>query len=266
MADRAAIHKVCEIFERLKLKQSDIVFFHTSSDQFASLFSLSDFFKAVEQYFDPKATVCMPSYPFNDRTYDAYMSSSTTFSVRHTPARICLASEVFRRHGETVRSLHPWASVAARGKHAMEIVKNHSSSVRVFGEASPFGKIVELGGKVVGIGLDCNTNSFAHIPDYELLQYSNVSEYRDYYYVKSFRCINQAGKEITIESDVVNPLIRKRIKPRKLIPLLNKFPLYNEWSEKNINFYALELQPFITLAVESNLGRVKNNEWPSYYE
>ena len=67
-------------------------------------------------------------------------------------------AEMFRQWQGTVRSDHPARSVAAHGKYAEYLTENHDLS-NIFGEDSPVGKLYELDGYVllIGVGYDKNT-------------------------------------------------------------------------------------------------------------
>ncbi|SFT35110.1 aminoglycoside 3-N-acetyltransferase [Lachnospiraceae bacterium XBD2001] len=73
-------------------------------------------------------------------------------------------AEMFRSWPGAIRSDHPARSVAAWGKHAKYLTEKHDLS-NIFGEGSPVGKLYELDGKVLLIGVDYDKNTSIHLAD-----------------------------------------------------------------------------------------------------
>lgn len=73
-------------------------------------------------------------------------------------------AEMFRKWQGTLRSDHPARSVAAHGKYAKYLTDNHDLS-NIFGEGSPIGKLYELDGYVLLIGVGYDKNTSLHLAD-----------------------------------------------------------------------------------------------------
>ena len=73
-------------------------------------------------------------------------------------------AEMFRKWPGTQRSNHPARSVAAWGKYAGYLTADHDLS-NIFGEGSPVGKLYELDGYVLLIGVGYDKNTSLHLAD-----------------------------------------------------------------------------------------------------
>ena len=87
------------------------------------------------------------------------------YDKRITPTNTMGAvAEMFRSWPGSVRSDHPARSVAAWGKYAEYLTSDHDLS-NIFGEGSPIGKLYELDGDVLLIGVDYDKNTSIHLAD-----------------------------------------------------------------------------------------------------
>ncbi|HHW49297.1 MAG TPA: AAC(3) family N-acetyltransferase [Clostridiaceae bacterium] len=84
------------------------------------------------------------------------------FDPVSTPSAVGLISEKFRLRPNAMRSLHPVHSVAAIGKHAHFITKDHDKCETGCGEGTPYLKIRDLNGKIVLLGVDMDRNTMMH--------------------------------------------------------------------------------------------------------
>lgn len=73
-------------------------------------------------------------------------------------------AEMFRKWKGALRSDHPARSVAAYGKYAEYLTKDHDLS-NIFGDGSPIGKLYELDGYVLLIGVGYDKNTSLHLAD-----------------------------------------------------------------------------------------------------
>lgn len=73
-------------------------------------------------------------------------------------------AEMFRKWPGAIRSDHPARSFAAKGANAKYLIKDHDLS-DIFGESSPIGKLYELDGKVLLIGVGYDKNTSIHLAD-----------------------------------------------------------------------------------------------------
>lgn len=73
-------------------------------------------------------------------------------------------AEMFRKWPGTLRSDHPARSVAANGKYAACLTREHTLS-NIFGDGSPIGRLYELDGYVLLIGVGYDKNTSLHLAD-----------------------------------------------------------------------------------------------------
>lgn len=76
-----------------------------------------------------------------------------------------IIADTFRRQRDTIRSGHPDGSFTARGPNARFLTEHHALDQSV-GDASPLGRLNELDGHVLLLGVDHNNNSSMHLAEY----------------------------------------------------------------------------------------------------
>lgn len=87
------------------------------------------------------------------------------YDKRITPTNTMGAvSEMFRQWPGALRSDHPARSVAAWGRYAQYLTKDHDLS-DIFGDRSPIGRLYELDGSVLLIGVGYDKNTSLHLAD-----------------------------------------------------------------------------------------------------
>ena len=104
----------------------------------------------LQDQIGPEGTLLMPTFPFHG-SQGEYADKFPRFDVQKTPSKVGILTEVFRQTQGVVRSKHPTHSVAAWGRHANEIVSTHHLGP-TFGVTSPFYRLREFDGIVVGLG------------------------------------------------------------------------------------------------------------------
>ena len=93
---------------------------------------------------------------------------SEPFDAATSPSAVGKISEVFRGRPDALRSLHPVHSVAAIGRQAAYITSSHVHCETGCGKGTPYLKMLELGGKVMLLGVDMDRNTIMHSLEEEI--------------------------------------------------------------------------------------------------
>ena len=137
--------------------------------------------QALLRVVGPSGTVMMPTQTWKnlDPASGAYQAEGIPEAwwqiVReHVPAYdpaitpsigMGVIAELFRTWPGAQRSAHPTRSFAALGPHADLLTAEHPLT-DVFGPASPLGKLYELDGSILLIGLDHGSNTSLHLAEH----------------------------------------------------------------------------------------------------
>jgi aminoglycoside 3-N-acetyltransferase len=97
-------------------------------------------------------TILMPSYNSAERMIRD-LKHGRMVDLRGQPGLTGAVSERFRRWPGVKRSSHPFSSVCALGPKAEFLTEDHAAGPEVCHAASPVGRLVELEGKVLGLGI-----------------------------------------------------------------------------------------------------------------
>lgn len=175
----------------LGLRVGDTVLVHSSIDELKLGFPYGRVLSILREITGPEGTLMFPTYP--RRPSYEFLMGDEVFDVRKTPSYTGMLSELARRHPKAVRSLHPTKSVCAIGLHASELLNTHHESPYPFDSCSPYYKLMQYGGKTIGIGVSTMKLSFAHCVEDALKDRfpMRVNHPR----VFAARCINSTGQE-----------------------------------------------------------------------
>ena len=111
---------------------------------------------------DPEVGV-HPEVPKDD--WQVIRDNWPAYDKRTTPTQTMGAvAELFRQWPGSLRSVHPARSVTANGKYAAYLTENHDLS-NIFGDGSPIGRLYELDGYVLLIGVGYDKNTSLHLAD-----------------------------------------------------------------------------------------------------
>jgi aminoglycoside 3-N-acetyltransferase len=184
------------LVDHLGLIAGDTVFVHSSMDQLNPGFPFYRALALLQQVVGQEGTLLFPTYP-QLSSYE-FLSRGETFDVRRTPSYTGILTEFARRQRGALRSLHPTKSVSAIGPGARELTSTHQLSPYPYDASSPYYKITERGGKIVGLGVSTANLSFVHCVDDRLKEDFPVRPYHPRLFAA--QCINYDGETVTVET------------------------------------------------------------------
>ena len=198
--------------------------------------------RLVEELVGPEGTLVVPTFPFQGRQLD-YVRSEPVFDVRRTPSQMGLLTEMFRRLPGAVRSLHPTHSVAARGPNAETLVSEHHLG-SAFGKNSPFYKLTEVGGLVLGLGVEISRGyTILHCGE-ELDEAACAHFFVEESYPVQVRA---SGEETTV---TVRPLRRGIRNGRRLQQILTERGIFQRREEEGLLLTCAPAKAFVDTHLE----------------
>jgi aminoglycoside 3-N-acetyltransferase len=174
----------------LGLEEGETVFLHSSVDQLHLAFPFGRVLSLLQRVVGDKGTLLLPTAPRGSSF--GFLASGMVFDVRKTPSFTGMLTELARRQRNALRSFHPTKSVCAIGARARELTKDHQWSPYPYDRCSPYYKITECGGKIVGLGVSTRSLSFVHCVDDALKQDFPVRPYHDRLF--EAKCISYDGE------------------------------------------------------------------------
>ncbi|PJF44277.1 MAG: AAC(3) family N-acetyltransferase [Phototrophicales bacterium] len=176
----ATIGTLIQDFRRLGLKRGDVVIVHSAMSKMGWIAGGAvAVIDALMRVLSPEGTLVMPTHTANNSDparwqnppvpqswWSIIRTQSAPYRPEITPTwKMGIIPETFRRYPNVLRSEHPIYSFAAWGKHAERIVEGHSIEVDM-GEHSPLGKIYELDGKILLLGVGHENNTSLHLAEH----------------------------------------------------------------------------------------------------
>jgi aminoglycoside 3-N-acetyltransferase len=147
--DKAAI---AAGLRKLGLRAGDIVMVHSSLSSVGYVEGgPATVIEALVEVLTPTGTLLMPTF-----------GGPPPFDLANTSSGLGAITEAFRKMPGVFRSLHPTHSVSAIGARAEEIVRDHIASPTAAGRETPYGRLIELGGKILFVGVDNDRSTTMH--------------------------------------------------------------------------------------------------------
>lgn len=148
--------------DNLGVKSGMVVMVHSSLSglgyvEGGPLTVINALIKAVGQ----DGLIIMPTPPITGSSVESLIRGEI-FNINDTPCVTGKICETFRTITGVHRSCHPTHSVTAFGRNAKWLTKDHHKDSTPFGPNSPFARLLEIGGSILGLGLDVRWITFYH--------------------------------------------------------------------------------------------------------
>ena len=230
---------------QLGIRKNDIVMVHSSMDMLKLNFPPIRLLNLLQDVVGDEGILLFPSYPFTSAS--RFMAAGNPFDIKRTPTTAGLLAELARRTPGALRSLHPTKSVCAIGKNIREIIYGHENCEYPFGEMSPYGNLIKLNGKVIGLGVRSDEGlTILHCIEGALGEEFPAPRVPNTYY--NWECIDYSGKTIRVK--VVAYHYTGKLDYRRYI--VNYFPddICYDFEEMRRPFFVCQSKPFLDLGVK----------------
>ena len=218
---------------------------HNSMDLLNLGFGPARMLQLLREQVGPRGTLAFPCFPAQS-SYEI-LSRGTVFDVRRSPCGSGLLGELARRQPDAWRSLHPTRSVVALGPNAATLVEKHHESAYPFGVNSPFRRLAELQGQVIGLGISSKNLTLVHAVDDAPESGIGLRPYHP----KPFTvpCIDQAGRRIEVSTYAQNAARMAVDVPRFLARHIDH-SIAEDIAVGPMNFFRVEAGPLFQAMIE----------------
>ncbi len=153
--------------KNMGLKQGDILLVHSSLKKIGFVKGgPKTVIDAMIKLLGPEGTLVIPTFPLHKTMYELCTMDKYIFDYKTTPTGLGAIPAEFLKYEGIYRSIHPTHSISAIGRYAKQITETHHLGNKTYGENSPWAKVIELGGKILGIGIDLAwTTQYHHVED-----------------------------------------------------------------------------------------------------
>lgn len=194
---------IMEAFEQVGVSQGQSIMVHTSLSSLGFVCGGAQVvIEALLESVGEEGTIMMPTQSWKnldpttgvhweepEEWWQIIRENWPAYDKKITPTNTMGAvAEMFRNWPGTERSDHPARSVAAWGANAEYLTKEHDLS-NIFGEGSPIGKLYELDGYVLLLGVGYDKNTSLHLADVR-------AEYPGKHNCTEYSAIMENGKRV----------------------------------------------------------------------
>lgn len=128
----------------------------------------ADLVRALKRAVAEEGLLVMTSMPYHNMSSSQWLARGKPMNVLRSPSMMGLVSEVFRRSEGVRRSLSPTHPLLAWGAGAEAFIDGHELTDRPFGEASPFGRLLERDALILGFDAPFESFTYTHFVEDQL--------------------------------------------------------------------------------------------------
>jgi len=193
--------------EKLGVKKGSVVFIHSSTGNMNLGFPAYKMLSIILEVIGEEGTALFPCHQLTTKSTYA-LQNNIPFDVKKTPSDVGLLPELVRFHKKAVRSLHPTNSVVAIGKYADELTREHHLDIYPCGIHSPYYKITEYDGIILGLGVSIDVLTFVHtIEDIMKDNFPVFARDEEIYHGK---IVNEYKEEIIVDTLIASVNLQHR--------------------------------------------------------
>jgi aminoglycoside N3'-acetyltransferase len=204
-----------KILDQLGIDQTPLLFVQSSASWLERVgIKPSDVLIGLQERITSDGVIVMPSYPFSG-LHEDFLATEPYVNLATTPAQTGMLPELLRRRPDSMRSLDPDLPLVAWGGGAARIAGDRPSDDDPTGKNSAFGRILDIGGYYLGLGVSHNYMALVHVLD---SRYRNLYPY-PIYSDRLYCAVSDDGKgnRYPVKKRAVLANVQKRIKPSRMI-------------------------------------------------
>ncbi len=197
-------------FRALGLKPGDTVLVHSSLKSLGYVENGPHaVVKALYESVSPGGTIVLPAYYMPAGTmYETCKLKDYIFDPRQHGTNLGRIPEELLKFPGVERSLHPTHSVAALGPNARYLTESHHHASSTFGKNSPWDRLIEIGGKVMGLGIPMAPGGLYHpLEDYMLDSFPVPVRMKETHLL---RCRQRSGEIVQVPVVPLDPQFLSR--------------------------------------------------------
>lgn len=195
------------LLKELEIKKGDRLIVTSSFGNLNATFSPLELVELLKNIISEEGVIMMPYYPPGN-SYE-WARKGNVFDMQNTKSSMGILTNVFSQSNGVVKSIHPTKAVCVWGKDARDIASGHENAKTPFYWDSPYGKLLKLGSKSLGLGIKS-------IPIFHTIEDVLLLGIEDYYESEKYNLEVKTENMETI--DVMTKIHDETLNTRLILP------------------------------------------------